>query len=595
MRTALTIARRSNLGALAALAMMAALSSHEAAAQAETVLQNVRLGPDTMSYEAPRLIVRGSRLSQAELARLLDPAATEPWADRVMKLEAEEILVPELIATIKMPQVDQRTTYRDVSIKRVAGGKVASVTASGGTMEGTQQGKRVTGSNGPVTMQDLDAGAAFSLMAAKGNATDALKRIYGAFSIDAIKVIDQTGITTQIGRISGRDFSAKPTSLGWMGTMEALAAAEAAKGSPDALRKTLDAFAELMEAMSLGAVEASDISMKGKVEKDDVDLDVAIRKVAYTGGAAGRPGEFRVEGSNIAAGGARISYGVMSFGGIDAKPVVEAIREIAKNPDNPSPAVLRRLLPIMSSIKVENIEVDIPEDGPGSSASGARTKFGLGRFEITAEKPIEGIPTDLRIVLRNIGMPVPANSDNEGLAMLAQLGYDRLDGSLAVNIGWNEAGQEIVVRDISIDGKDMGTATLRGVIGKVSRDAFDLDTAVATAALIGASAKSVELTVDNRGLFEKIIGRESRRQKRQPEDIRREYGMAAAIGIPAILGNNPASKTVGQAVAKFVTKPGKLTIQARAKRASGYGLSDYMVNPSPAGVLEALDITASAE
>ena len=580
---------------LAAVVAFAALTGG-AQAQSESVVENVRLGTGAMSYEAPRVIVRGSRLSKDELARLLDSAANEPWSARIMRLEADEILAPELIARIKTAQIDQRTVYRDVLLKRVGGGKVASVTSSGGTMEGSQAGNKVTGTNGAMSIDDLDIGASLALVDGKAAPTEPLKRIYGGFSMDGLKVVDSSGITTQIGRMSGKDFAAKPTSAGWMETINTLAAAEKDKG-PLAVRRAMDAVAELVDSLSVGTVEVADISMKGRVEKDDTDLDFFLKRVSYAGAAAGRPGEARIEGANFEGGGARISYGLMSYGGIDMKPALDALREFALNPDDPSPAVLRKLLPIMSSVRLENLEVDMPEGGSkGSNAVGApRTKFGLGRFEIASEKPINGIPTLLRIVMRNMTMPIPANSDKDGFDTLAQLGYDKLDGSAGIDLGWNEPGQEIVIRDISLDAKDMGTASIRGVVGKIGRDVFNMDTAVASVALISAAAKSLDITVDNRGLFERIVARESKRQKRPAEDIRREYGMAASVGIPAILGNGPAAKNLAQAVGRFVAKPGKLTIQAKAKGQGGYGIADYMANPSPAGVLEALDITATAE
>ena len=575
----------SYLAAVAGLAL--AVMAGAASAQTESVLQNIRFGSETILYEAPRLIVRGSRLSQAELTRLLDPSSTEPWSERVMRLDADEIVAPELLATVKTAQIEQRTTYRDVVLKKVGAGKVATLTSSGGTMEGTQTGKKVTGTNGQVVIEDMDVGATFALLNAKAGPSEPLKRLYGRFSMDALRVIDSEGVTTQVGRVGGRDFSAKPTALGWMETVNAMASAEKAQGSPAALRKATDAFADFFDAMSVGDAEATDISVKGRVDGDD--LDMTLKKVSYLGAGSGRAGgEVKIEGVEFKAADARFALGTLSFGGLDAKPAMDAMRELALNPDDPSPAVLRRLLPMISSMAIANLEVDM--DGPSE-----RAKFGLGRFEIVSDKPINGIPTNLRLAFRNIAVPVPANSKDAGLSTLSELGYEKIDGSFAIDLGWNEPGQEIVIRDVSLDGRDIGTASLRAVIGKVGRDVFDMDTAVASVAALGAAAKSLDLTIDNRGLFERIIAREARRQKRPAEDVRREYGMAASVGIPAILGNGPAAKTLAQAVAKFVAKPGKLTIQVRAKPKDGFGVADYAANPSPAGVLESLDITASAE
>jgi hypothetical protein len=114
-------------------------------------------------------------------------------------------------------------------------------------------------------------------------------------------------------------------------------------------------------------------------------------------------------------------------------------------------------------------------------------------------------------------------------------------------------------------------------------------------ALIGATAKTVELTVENKGLFEKMLAQQAQQKKKSPDDLRREYGMAAAVGIPALLGNGASAKTLGQAVARFITKPGRLAISAKTKDGGGLGLGDFASIGEPATILEKLDITASSE
>jgi hypothetical protein len=105
----------------------------------------------------------------------------------------------------------------------------------------------------------------------------------------------------------------------------------------------------------------------------------------------------------------------------------------------------------------------------------------------------------------------------------------------------------------------------------------------------------LHLTLENKGLFERVIASESRKAKKSPEELRREYGMAAAIAVPAMLGNAPAAKTLGQAVARFVAKPGRLTISMTAKDPAGLGIADLAATPEPAAILDKLEITATAE
>ncbi|TDR93601.1 hypothetical protein [Enterovirga rhinocerotis] len=567
----------------------------------EVVLQNVRLGSGLMVFEAPRVIVRGTRLSQADLTRLLDPASPEPLIDRVMKLEADEILVPELINVVESPQVKQRTVYRDVSFKSIAGGRVASVTSPSSTFEGSQAGEAVKGSMGRMALADLDVGGTVRAFTAKAAPGETLRRLHGAFSIDDVVIDDSKGIKTRVGRMTGSGLSAKPTRVGWLGTMEIFAAAEASKAKPksDAARAALEATGDLFESFSMGDAEATDISIEARIPDDDMEFEGRIRRFAYAAPKDGRGGEFSAEGLDFGNKDGRVKYDRIAFGGLDMRPAIEAFKEIGTRPDQtPSVATLRNLMTMMSSVRLEGLDVDIPaqEPSPNLRAENAeRIRVGLGRFEITAEKPVNGIPTDIKFAIRDLSSPIPPNPTNDGIATVAQLGYDRVDGSFGLSLAWDEAKQEIAIRELTVDGKDMGSASIRAMLGNVVRDVFDPDTAVAQVALMSATAKSVEIAVDNRGLFERFLAMQAKRQKRSVEDIRREYGTTAAIGIPVILGSSPGAKALAQSISKFIAKPGKLRITAKARGDAGFGIADFASNPSPAGVLEAIDITASAE
>jgi hypothetical protein len=175
------------------------------------------------------------------------------------------------------------------------------------------------------------------------------------------------------------------------------------------------------------------------------------------------------------------------------------------------------------------------------------------------------------------------------------MGYGKLDLSLVTAASWNEPGNELVVREVSVRGTEMGSAVLRGVLANVGRDVFNPDSAVAAVALMGATARNLHVTIENKGLFERVIVQEAKKQKKSPEDLRREYGMAAAVAVPAVLGNSSSAKAVGQAVARFVARPGRLTISATTKDPAGLGLADFVATPEPAALLDKLEITATAE
>ena len=66
------------------------------------------------------------------------------------------------------------------------------------------------------------------------------------------------------------------------------------------------------------------------------------------------------------------------------------------------------------------------------------------------------------------------------------------------------------------------------------------------------TARSLDIVVRNGGLLERILSQQATAKKRSIDDLRREYGVAAVVAIPVMLGNSPAAKALGQAVARFV-------------------------------------------
>jgi hypothetical protein len=166
--------------------------------------------------------------------------------------------------------------------------------------------------------------------------------------------------------------------------------------------------------------------------------------------------------------------------------------------------------------------------------------------------------------------------------------------SWATAAAWSAPTNELVVREVSVRGAGMGATNFRATLGGVTRDVFSPDNAMALVALMGATIKNADLTIENGGLFERLVTQEAKKQKKSADDLRKEFGMAAAIAVPAMLGGSGQAKAIGQAVARFVAKPGKLSISAKAKDPAGLGLADFAMG-DPGAILDKLDVTATAE
>ena len=565
------------------------------AQSAETVtLENVTLDLGHLSYKAPRIEFSGVSLSRAELAAFFDLTVTEPLATRLARLSAREIVAPEVITEQKGGPNRSVARYRNVVARDVVRGRMASLTSDGASIEAEVPDGKTTGSLGRITARDLDLAEAARLYSDKAGVTPPeMKRIYGAFSMENLLVTGPKGFEGRIARIAGRDFLARPTKDSWAETVKAMGTTDTSdKASPEEKSRAMNVMVDLLSAFQIGSMEATGFDFRDPSGKDKANGRIA--RMAYTGAAGGQPAEARMEGLDFDGDDGKVRIANLSFTGFSFESTFEGLRSMAGRPiEKLDPAEARKLMPTIGTMRFSGVDADVPDTE--SKEKGPNLRFTVREIEVTADKPLNGVPTNLRFGLDGVAFSVPPGAKQDGLRELSELGYTKVDISSTVAASWNEAGKEIVLREVSMRGSDMGAVTLRGTLGNITKDVFSPDSTVAMVSLIGATAKTVELTVENKGLFEKVMAQQAQQKKKSPDDLRREYGMAAAVGIPALLGNGASAKTLGQAVARFITKPGRLAISAKTKDGGGLGLGDFASIGEPAKILEKLDIAASSE
>jgi hypothetical protein len=558
-------------------------------------LDNVSIDLGFAVYRMPKIEFSGVNLPRAELQRLFDKSVAEPVGPRLAKLSAKQVRVPELIVEQQVGGERQITRYRDIVVDDIANGRIASAASTSGSFElKDAKAGPTSGTMGRLTLSDLDMPEAARTYSERAGSATELKRIYGAFTLENLALSSDKGAHIKIARMAGREFFARPTKASWTETMKALGSMENPdKASPAEQSRMIAAFAEVFEAMQVGSMEAVGIEIADPT--DDKQATGRIARIAYTGGTGSRPSDMRAEGLDIGAKDGKARIRLIAFTGFSFAPTFAELRNLGDKPITEiDGAALRRLIPTIGTIRISGMDFDVPNEA-SKEPKPENIKFTLGDLEVTADKPLNGIPTNLRLGVQGFRMAIPPDTKEEGLQDLAQLGYRNLDLSWVTAASWNEAGNELVVREMSFSGAQMGSTNLRGTFGGVTKDVFNPDNAVALVALFGATVKNAEITIENRGLFEKLLEQEARKKNKSVDDLRKEFGMAAAIGVPAMLGNSGSAKAIGQAIARFVAKPGKLTISARTKDPAGLGIADLGSVGQPGAILDKLEVTATAE
>ena len=175
------------------------------------------------------------------------------------------------------------------------------------------------------------------------------------------------------------------------------------------------------------------------------------------------------------------------------------------------------------------------------------------------------------------------------------MGIRSLDLSAKLDLAWEAAKNEIAIRTLSLGSAGLGQLEASGTLGNVTKDLFSSDLALAQVAMLGATARNLQVKLQNFGLAEKLIENEARKSKRKVEESATQFTMVASLGLAAILGPSDAAKTLTAAVARFVAKPGTLNVSASAKSQTGLGLADVITMTEPTEIFDKIDLKADAQ
>ncbi|MEZ0170277.1 hypothetical protein [Microvirga sp. TS319] len=555
-------------------------------------LENVRFSWGGADYEAKQVTFTGVSVPRGDIESLFS-SGSGPLADKLARIDAKQVTIPELRITQKIGQDTQTSLHRNVALKDIAQGRIASATVEASAVEGTgSQGKSLI-SYGRISVSDVDVPAFVRLYDTK-DASAPLTKIYGAFSIEKIDMRDAGGdYGIQVARLSGRDIMARPTRDSWNGTITAIdELAQKGETTPEEQTRLMHIAADLLGAFDAGLVEATGITFKGD-GKDNKGTG-SIARLAYSGANGAQRSEMRMEGIDVGDADGHLKVGAISLSGFSLAPTIEGLKSLdSRSLTDLDSAALRSLVPTLGTLRMTGLDIDASskdEDKPDE-----RIRVVLGLMELTADKPVNGIPTNIRFEQRDFSTALPGDSDDELVQQLQSLGYKSVDGSLVIAASWNEASKEIAITELSMDGKDMGSLRMTGLIGNVSPDLFSADEATASAALIGAKAKAARIAIENKGLVERYLANAAKEEGASPEALRKLYAGATPLVLSSMIGNSEQAQALGKAIARFIEKPGRLTIEAEPKNPSGFGLMDVMLTSDPKALVNKLKITAKAE
>ena len=607
--TAARLRRPTQFGSTALAAVFIVLSAPAWAADFQ--LDNVKLDLGRLVINIPKVAVKGSNLEKDAFLALFAKNANEPASTRIGKLTAAEISAPELTLEQAVGDQKQTTTYHDIRLTDIRDGKVghgesasANLEVKGGAagpMKGTL--KRTT-----YEALDLKQSARVLTEKAAADANEPYVPVSGSFQQDGYDLDLGKAGKMSIGKTTARGFAMKVGPEPLLDIVEKVgkASEELEKKADD---KTADkedksdlekrfalSMLTLLDMFDYGSGEARDFkatirppATEGAKPKDSVDW--TIDRIAFGENAPEKSG-FAIEGMAFASGPGKGRVASISYSGFSFTNALRELRALLASPDQDIEHIdYRRFIPRIGTMRLTGLSVDAPAIITGKEP----IKIALGTFELKGGEPLNGIPTSLGLTIDKLVTPVVDTGDNPAMKDLLAMGIDKLDLSAKLDLAWEAAKNELAIRTLSLGSAGLVQLDAKGTLGNVTQDLFSSDLALAQVAALGATARSLQVKLQNFGLVEKLIENEARKSKRKVDEVRQQFTMIASVGLAAVLGPSEAAKTLASAASRFVAKPGTLTVDAAAKSPAGLGLADVLTISQPTEIFDKIDVKADAK
>ncbi|RVJ85174.1 hypothetical protein [Sinorhizobium medicae] len=561
------------------------------------------------SVEVPQATVQEANLSYGTMTEIFGGRGDLPLSKRIELFAARRVVAPEILVTQTVGGSEQKLVYRNVVSEGIADGRVSRFSAEGASFEfgvdgnGGEAGgkKRLTGSLGPMTVQDMDAAYLARLYTDKAGPQDKeAKPVYGPSSVKDI-VFSDGEARFGYAEIRSSGISMAMTDQPLLETLNALSAVSAPDELPPAERQAY--FTRILSIIDM--TKKADIEMLGlnmEVPAKDGDkgkkIKFATDRLAIQ--LDGQTLDATLNGLSMAEGESHFKISEAALSGFSWSPTFKALEQmVALDEQQLESFPFTTLLPEFGTVRLAGIDADLPgsvENGETSPSTAERVRFSLKEYEAALTKPRNGIPTDIRVSYQDLTVPVPANIEEKTLAELRKLGIDELVLSSSLEAAWDEAQQTLVIKEISTSLKDLAGFSFSGVMGGVSGDFFSGDEAKMRVALFGLTAREAELEIEDKGLAAKGLKAYAEQNGMTEDQARGMLTMTSSVVLQQFADEEPRLQDVVDAVSKFIAKPGTFTLTVKSKSPSGLGALELAVaSQNPLLLLDRVDIEAVAE
>ncbi len=614
----------------------------------------------TGKISVPHARVEDANFDPSTLTELLSSKSPASLSKRIERLAVKRISAPEVALTQTIAGSEQKTVYKNVALDDIANGRVAHYSADSASFEfamdipdvgGGTKKERMAGSIGAVTGQDFDAAYMARLYTEKAGPDDnEAKPLYGPLSVKAIAFSDsQSRFAYDEMRSNG--FSMRMPAEPLLETLEKLkSVTNPEELAPEERRAFFTRILSVVDMIGKGDMEmlGLKIDVPAKDGEDEgKQVKLAIDRMALQ--LDGRKLDGALHGMSMGEGGDYAKFSEASITGFSWDSTLEALKKMAQlNEQQLETFPFTTLLPEFGTFRVAGIDVDLPnpegvsatdaesvdptdetdasasdapssdepvpsaeqpdgadqqasepapsEEEPTAASVPERIRFALKNYELALTKPYNGIPTDIRVSYEDLSVPVPADAQDETFVQLRKLGFEKLVLSSNLEAAWDEPNQALVIKDISMSGKDVGSLSLSGLMGGFTKEFFSGDTAMTQVALFGLTAREMKLKIEDAGGMAKAIKLYAGQNGMTEDQVRGMVTMIAAGVLQQFAADQPKLQGAVDALSRFIAKPGIFTLTVRSKAENGIGVFDLAaVSENPVLLLDKVDLEATAQ
>ena len=546
----------------------------------------------SFTVSIPTIEAKDSSIDDATLKAIFS-GDVAGHASELAKLSASSIHVPEIDVTYQPAAADQGKityTYKDIDLESVSNG-VAQSTAVGSS-ESSGMGFKVNFGKVSTGLFDIGGLLAFYGLV-PGSSDQPPKTIY--------KDIDITGgtftapdLACTLGDVAVAEFKARPLKLPFGELMTLLNSAEVKgeKPSPEAIGKLLSFYSDLFYAFESSPMTLTKLDCSGKTEEGK-SLAFSLGPLTVGAFGNGRYPEIGAQDIKISQGDDdSMSLGSATMKSFDMSGPLKFMAD-AKGPFDSGwfEANARNLVPAFEGFGLKDLKLDVPDP----EQPGARIKASVGDFDLTLADYFTGIPTTVTTTAHHILVDVPdatPGGDNP-FAPLKQMGIDKLDLGFGVGIHRNAPADTVVIDKLAMDGAQLGSFNLSGVIGNATDALYSGDKDQALAASMALTLKSLTVDMVDAGMMDLFL-----KQAAEGADLataRTKISGTAQGVILMLLGGTADAQKLSQAVGKFINGGKSISVTATAKDAAGLSMADFaaaQTNPTALGAKVSIDATA---